>query len=95
MIIFDRAMTDQQRQTANQVLQELGLQNVPFKILFNVETKSFRYQQDRRVVHVPEALIKEAVWADIRHLFRAILTSPNSLWNTSSPNEWRSGSGHV
>jgi hypothetical protein len=83
-VFFDPRLTEDQKKLAQAVVEELEIGN--FRI--TMKGDEFHFIQDRRIVHVPERLIKEGLWADIRFLFRAILGSSPSFWNLSAENTW-------
>ncbi len=84
-VVIDSKMPIAQQEQARLVVTELRLDNLEVTL----EKSLLVFTQDRRVVSVPVDLIEKKDWADIRFLFRAILESPNSLWNRSADdNDW-------
>ena len=82
----DSKMGQDRVQAVTQILRELNLRNL--SVVYDESIKSYRFVQDRHVVKVPEVLIKNQAWGDLRFLFRAILGSAPSQQNTGSPNDW-------
>ncbi|MCB0393762.1 MAG: hypothetical protein KDD25_04355 [Bdellovibrionales bacterium] len=82
--VFDSHLTEEQKNLAQIVVEELGLNNL--NILY--KEPNLHFVQDRRVVHVPLNLVRSGSWSEIRYLFRAVLGSSPSAWNLSAPNTW-------
>ena len=74
---LDKALTEEQKKMACQVLDVLQLDNL--KVM--IKDQEMYFIQDRRVVHIPLSLIADENWADIRFLFRSILESDPPVWN--------------
>lgn len=86
-VILDSKMPSDVQEHARTIINKYLLDN--FKIHYRTENKSIIFERDRRVVTVPITLIEAKNWQDIDFLFRAILSSENSLWNsTADKNDW-------
>ncbi len=92
---FDPAMPQNARSQAQEIINELGLSQAYLRVRFDETAKQFTFTMDRRVVDVPVVLFDKKAWADIRFLFRAVLDSAPSQWNTSADkNDWSAFSTH-
>jgi hypothetical protein len=79
-------MPELQKRWAQLVLSQFELSGM--RVRYDATAKQFTFTQDRRVVPLPEVLIKENRWSDVRHLFRAILSKAPAIWNHGSANVW-------
>lgn len=85
--VIDSKMEQKYQDYARLILEKYSLDDLTVSYIEKIDSLSF--QQDRRVVDIPIRLIETDAWSDIRFLFRAILDSPNSLWNSSADsNDW-------
>jgi hypothetical protein len=92
---FDPNMPQDKRNKAEQIVEELGLQQMYLRIRSNEKLNLITFTQDRRVVEVPVVLLDKKAWSDIRFLFRAVLESAPSQWNMSADkNDWSAFAKH-
>lgn len=72
---------------AQLVVSEFDLSGL--RVRYDSEKEALIFTQDRRVVDLPVALVKDKKWRDIAYLFRAILGSAPGAWNLSADdNDW-------
>ncbi len=83
--LIDSKMPVERQEQARRILETLHVDNL--KVTY--KNKCLVFERDRRVVSVPQDLIEQERWSDIRFLFRATLNSENSLWNRGADaNDW-------
>jgi hypothetical protein len=86
---FSQRVNDSETRLAELVIQELGLDG--FVIDFKSETSSLLFKAEFKTVEILTNLIEKKRWADIRHLFRAVLAPGPQHHVYRAENEWSRG----
>jgi len=84
-------MTPEQKTKAQLILEEMNREGqvLPdLMVSYEESNKAIKFQRDRRIATIPDAIVDKKAWSDVRFLFRSCLGKDPAVWNHTAPNDW-------